>query len=361
MEIMLSGNHFEIGRNLGKFWGDYFSRMDKRDKRNNDHFNNYKEWLTNDKTRKRNIGLLKNMGKHFPALLHELIGMNIGINESKKLGFRSSLYGLFTCWLAESDIISFSEYNGCSSAIFPTKNGFPLAHSDEYEEQFPLLVADISLKKARKTIRFISISHPFQLLGSAAGMTTRFAFQGNSIGCSKDKFEKLRETWPERIPKTVFTRMMLEMASINEIKSLYRNYSSTLPNHHYVVFRDKAYSIEIRPSDSKELRVKELRGKGLHIHTNHFLNDDSGLWVFTDEEESVNRFNSLNQKMEQVESSKQVRNKFLEFLNGYPGLKNRTSGAFFFTIQKGRPLLCEGELSYDSTPFSISVNRNSIQ
>jgi hypothetical protein len=78
MEIMLSGDHFEVGRNLGKFWGDYFSRMDKRVQRNKDHFDKYKEWLMNDEMderKKRNIGLLKNMGKHFPALFQELIGM----------------------------------------------------------------------------------------------------------------------------------------------------------------------------------------------------------------------------------------------------------------------------------------------
>ena len=124
MEIMLSGDHFEVGRNLGKFWGDYFGKLDKRDKRNKDHFNNYKEWLTNDKTRKRNIGLLKNMGKHFPALLHELIGMNIGINESKKLGFRSSLYGLFTCWLAESDIYHSESTMVVRLPYFQQKMGF---------------------------------------------------------------------------------------------------------------------------------------------------------------------------------------------------------------------------------------------
>jgi hypothetical protein len=264
MEIMLSGDHFEIGRNLGKFWGDYFGKMDKRVQHNKDHFDKYKEWLMNDEMDERNIGLLKNMGKHFPALFQDLIRMNIGINESR-IGFKSSLYGLFTCWLAESDE-TFKGYNGCSSVILPIKNGFFLAHSDENEKRYPLLAADVSLKKARKTIQFISISHPFQLLGSAAGMTTKFAFQGNSIGCSKDKFEKLRETWPERIPKTVFTRMMLEMSSINEIKSLYRNFSSTLPKHHYVVLRDKAYSIEIRPSDSKELGVKKLGDRGPYIH-----------------------------------------------------------------------------------------------
>jgi hypothetical protein len=69
--LLLTGDHFEIGRNLGKFWGDYFGKMDKRVQRNKDHFDNYKEWLMNDEMderKKRNIGLLKNMGKHFPAL-----------------------------------------------------------------------------------------------------------------------------------------------------------------------------------------------------------------------------------------------------------------------------------------------------
>ncbi len=194
--LLLTGDHFEIGRNLGKYWGNYFAKMDKEDKWD------YQQWLTNDKIKERNVGLLRNMGDHFPALFHELIGMNIGINESK-VGFKTSLYGLFECWLAECDL-SFTEYNRCSSVILPIKNGFFLAHSDENEKRYPLLVANVSLKTADSTIQFISISHPFQLLGSAAGMTRNFAFQGNSIGCRRDIFYKLFETWPKRIPKDGF-------------------------------------------------------------------------------------------------------------------------------------------------------------
>ncbi len=351
------GDNFEIGRDLGMFWGNYFSKLDKRIKL----YRNYKKWLQDDEIDERRGKLLTNMVQHFPALFHELVGMNIGINESE-IGFKASLFGLFTCWLAETDL-SFEEYNGCSSVLLPIKNGFYLAHSDEYDEPYPLVVADVSLKTADNTFQFISISHPFQLLGSVAGMNRNFAFQGNSIGCSKVIFEKIQNTWHERIiPKTVFTRMMLEKSSIAEIKTLYQNYASTLPNHHYVVFSDMAYSIEVKPSAEIELIVQDPQGDQPHIHTNHFLKDPSYEWEYTDEgKESRERWNILNKKMAGVKSPEQIKRKFKKYLKEYiqdgEKLIDRTSGAFFFTIQQGKPLSCECELNYHGTPrFSISTN-----
>jgi hypothetical protein len=122
-----------------------------------------------------------------------------------------------------------------------------------------------------------------------------------------------------------------------------------------VVIRDKAYSIEVKPNTDKHWSVILLKGVGPHIHTNHFLNN-SRLWVYRDKDESPKRYKYLNKKMMEAKTTELVKIKFLEFLR-YRRLINRTSGAFFFTIQKGRPLSCEGELYYNCNPFSISINR----
>lgn len=362
--LPLKGDNFEIGRGLGKFWGDYFGNLDKRNRRNRKLYKMYKKWLRDDEIDEGRGRFLTNMAQHFPALFHELVGMNVGINESK-IGFKTSLFGLFTCWLGETDE-EYIDCNGCSTVLQPIKNGFFLAHSDEESDEHvklcPLVVAKISLKTADKTSHFISISHPFQLLGSAVGMNRNLAFQGNSIGYNEEISGKLQKTWCKRIPKTVFTRMMLEMSSIDEIEALYKNFGSTLPNHHYVVFSDKAYSIEVRPSAKKDLIVFELEGDKPHIHSNHFLNGDSHRWACSDkdEQESTQRRDFLNKKMESVKSAEDIQTKFLEFLEEYPSKKNKlinsTSGAFFFTIQQGKPLSCECKLYYDGTSFSVSTN-----
>ena len=369
--LELKGDNFEIGRGLGKFWGNYFCKLnkiknDKRIKELHDKCkklldkNEYEEWLQKNHIEKKEYGkLLTNMVQQFPALFDELVGMNVGINESK-IGFKASLFGLFTCWLSETDE-SFTAYNACSSVLLKIKDGFYLAHSDENNAVYPLVVAHVSLKTKDKDSHFISISHPFQLLGSAAGMNHNFAFQGNSIGCKKDIFDKLRDTWHERIPKTVFTRMMLEMSSMDEIKTLYeKNYASTLPNHHYVAFDDKAYSIEVRLSPKQKLIVCPLKGEKPHIHTNHFLDqrrDKNDKY----EKESKGRWNRLKEKMEGIKSEeKDVRDKFLEFLHDRKNkLINRTSGSFFFKIQQRKPLSCKGELYFDNTPININTNRTS--
>lgn len=362
LPLRLKGNNFEIGRRLGRFWGDYFGKMYK----SNNYckrglYCEYKEWLQNNEIEDNYAGIMTNMVQHFPSLFDELVGMNVGINESK-IGFKTSLLGLFTCWLAETDESS-EQYNECSSFLLPTKNGFFLAHTDENTSQYPLVVADVSLESADKISHFISISHPFQLLGSAAGMNHNFAFQGNSIGCNEDIFDRLQDTWFKRIPKTVFTRMMLEKSNISEIETLYQKHKSTLPNHHYVVFRDKAYSIEVKPTDKKELIVRKLNSDLAHIHTNHFLDDDSSQWGYVNKNESYARLKFLKEKINGVKSAEEIQRIFQEFLEEYTSgsaknkLINRTSGSFFFTIEQDKPLSCEGELYFDNNSFSASTRK----
>jgi len=365
LPLRLKGDNFEIGRGLGRYWGDYFGNLNKISKRNECLYGKYKDWLQDSEIDEGRGRFLTNMVQHFPALFDELVGMNVGINESN-IGFNTSLFGLFTCWLGETD----EEYlncSGCSTVLLPIKNGFYLAHSDEESDdkfkQLPLVVADVSLETDDKHAHFISISHPFQLFGSAVGMNHNLAFQGNSITYNEEISRKLEKTWEKRIPKTVFTRMMLEMSGIKEIKALYNNYGSTLPNHHYVVFRDKAYSIEVKPTDKKELIVCEMEGEEAYIHTNHFLKDDSGKWVDEYKNESPARLKFLKEKINGVKSAEEIQRIFQEFLEEYLSgipknkLINRTSGAFFFTVEQDKPLSCEGELYFDNNSFSASTRK----
>lgn len=338
--IKLNGNNFEIGRKLGKFWGDYFGVLDQRIPVKRHLYYDYREWLQDNEIDNARGTLLKNMTCQFPHLYDELVGMNVGINESS-IGFKTSLFGLFTCWLAESDL--------CSSVVLKTSNGYFLAHSDEYDGQYPMLVADVSLDVEGKTKYFHSVSHPFQLLGSAVGMNQNFAFQGNSIGYNKDTLKKLQASWDKRIPKTVFTRMMLEMSSIEEIKAIYQKNSSTLPNHHFVVFPEMAYSVEVKPDNGNGVAVQKLKNY-LQVHTNHFLEDTSGAWEDKDFKESKTRYSCLETVMKGVNASEQIQEKFIKFLKTYKQdgeiLEKRTSGVFFFTIQNGKPLSCEVHLLY---------------
>ncbi len=339
--IQLEGNNFEIGRGLGKYWGDYFTKLNKEIPCQRHLYYDYREWLQDTNIDEDRGKLLTDMVRQFPSLFDELVGMTIGINESK-IGFEVTIFGLFTCWLAETDL--------CSSVVLKTSDGYFLAHSDEYDGQYPMVVADVSLEvKKGKTKYFHSVSHPFQLLGSAVGMNQNFAFQGNSIGCNKDTLKKLQASWDKRIPKTVFTRMMLEMSTIDEIEAIYQKYPSTLPNHHYVIFPDKAYSVEVIPDSDKGVEKQKLNND-IHVQTNHFLSNTSKKWQCSGFEESKTRRRELGSTMNGVNTAEQVQEKFIKFLKTYKQegeiLVKRTSGSFFFTVQKDKPLSCEVHLFY---------------
>ncbi len=350
--LKLAGNNFEIGRGLGKYWGDYFAKLNIEVPGQRHLYYDYREWLQDSDIDEDRGKLLTNMVRQFPNLFDELVGMTIGINESK-IGFEASLFGLFTCWLAETDL--------CSSVVFKTSDGYFLAHSDEYDGQYPMVVADVSLEVNGKTKSFYSVSHPFQLLGSAVGINQEFVFQGNSIGCNKVTLENLQLTWNKRIPKTVFTRMMLEMSSIEEIKSLYENNASTLPNHHYVIFPDKAYSVEVKPDPGNGLVIQTLKND-LQIHTNHFRQDTSGIWEDEDLEESKTRYRRLETMMRGVNTAEQIQKAFFEFLKTYKQygekLEKRTSGVFFFTVQQDKPFSCEVRLLYDNKEHHIPFHQS---
>jgi len=67
-------NNFEVGRNLGKYWGDFFGERGFR-KNYECLYEEYKEWLLTDKLATDRLFLLNNVALNFPELMSEIIGM----------------------------------------------------------------------------------------------------------------------------------------------------------------------------------------------------------------------------------------------------------------------------------------------
>jgi hypothetical protein len=233
-----------------------------------------------------------------------------------------------------------------------------MVHSDEYDDTVPLVVADVILHGMKGEKHFISISHPFQLLGSAAGLNGAFAVQGNSIGCIS-KFRKLAK---ENLPKTVLSRKMLEKTSPQEAAHLYELYPCSLPNHHLFITNEAVYSLKVRLGQSEgehnktSLEVLDLGMGKTFIHTNHFQDEDTkgSPWVYEDSEnESPERLDALKEAVKGVRTPYELEDAFLNFLRCYPKQLNRkrlldmVSGLFSFHVgHTGFPYLRNFTSSY---------------
>jgi len=210
------------------------------------------------KDRKDTQVLQKKIQKTFPEIWKEITGMLKGINEYQdkdRLGFATALGGLFSCILAETD-----ESFGCSTAVLRHKSGSYMIHSDEYDEICPIVIANVEVELGnRKKSYFTSISHPFQLFGSAAGLNESFAFQGNSIFFSDEK-EELKELYQDGklIPKTFLSRKILESKSPEKAAKLYQKYPCSLPNHHIFISRAGIHSLEIRSNKPANISLKKI-------------------------------------------------------------------------------------------------------
>ena len=356
--IRLEGDNRTIGMELGRYWGSYFSALSIPRRHSGDvgrpyHKNllhKYEGWLKKDrndldKTRAK-------VEKAFPDLWEEIVGFHEGLSTS---GFdcKPTLSGLFSCIVAEADECA------CSTVILSTENGYTMVHSDEYDDTAPLVVADVVLHRMEGEKRFVSISHPFQLLGSAAGLNGFFAVQGNSIGC-KSKFRKLARY---NLPKTILSRKMLEMKSPQEAAHLYEQHPCSLPNHHLFITNRAVYSLKVRlsPSAGKHkkitLEVVDLEAGETFCHTNHFQDENikESPWVYEGcEDESPERLLALKETVNGVTTPHELEDVFLNFLSRYPKQLNRrrlldmTSGLFCFQVgHKGFPYLRSFMSSYD--------------
>lgn len=228
--IKVVGDNHTIGWELGRYWGNYFASLNIRRKKHSwgneklhkQLYCKYRDWLTADR---KELELVRNKIRlQFPDLWEEVVGQYEGLQNSD-LSFAKdiTLNGLLSCVLAEADEAA------CSTTVLFSESGYTMVHSDEYDKTSPLVAADIVLSGIDGNKPFFSISHPFQLFGSAAGINATFAVQGNSIGCTA----KIRKMAQQNIPKTIISRKILEMDRPEEAANLYRTHPCSLPNHHF--------------------------------------------------------------------------------------------------------------------------------
>jgi len=354
--ITISGNNFDVGRELGRYWGGYFSLLKNRGEQSPHYelFDYYRKYLKKD--RKDTHALQVNVKTAFPEIWEEIRGMWTGVNEYKKeLGFRTKLSGLFSWILGETDSDKVEDYwRGCSTAVLRDESGYSMVHSDEYDTIDPLVVANVTLKLKGQKKCFTSISHPFQLFGSAAGANESFAFQGNSIPCSEQIFNDLKKSHKKRrrVPKTVLSRKLLELSTPCEAKKLYQQYPCTLPNHHMLISSQGAHSLQVKPvGENMAFLEKIILQKGeAFCHTNHFKGkddkDDDISWSYKKNKESNNRLGALEGNISKALDSSSLERCFLNFINSEK-LFTQTTGIFCFRVpNNGKPILQKIYLNY---------------
>lgn len=353
----IQGSHFKIGYDLGKYWGNYFQKHNNiqgQDKRKKRLVKQYLKWISHPDWNSELEPLLENTMKHFPDIINEIAGMEKGVTES---GLSTSLMNIFDLCLGETS----NEKCHCSSIVAKTKNGFMMGTNDEdYDNVYPLLFAKVALENGKSSKRFASISHPFQLFGSAAGMNKHIAFQGNSIGFSDDVYQKLKKSWGLRIPKTVLSRKMLEMDDIDQIKSLLESCHTTLPNHHYIIAHDGAFSVDVVPNldnidHFKGNTINIIEIKDQHFHTNDFLKDNGSrrksyltgeTWKWSleeDRDDSEKRYEKLKAETRNLLDYESIKNILQSMALDY---KDRTSASIFFKMNK-RTAYCESSSYFD--------------
>jgi len=182
--VNFEGNYAKIGEKLGEWWGNFLLNNNPKNQKSKDIIEYYLINI-NDAWKDKYSPLLINVIKCFPDIFEEIYGITKGV---LKTGLETSFLDIFAFCLAETG----EPNSNCSSVILKNKGGLFLAHNEEYDKIYPLLLAKVNLRKNLTCKTFISISYPFQLFGSAAGMNRNFAFQGNSIGYS-GKVKKLEK------------------------------------------------------------------------------------------------------------------------------------------------------------------------
>ncbi|MHB8790155.1 MAG: C45 family autoproteolytic acyltransferase/hydrolase [Desulfobulbaceae bacterium] len=333
--IQISGNHYQVGYRLGKWWGEYFlaNRQTPAMKRLLKKYD-YFDYLQNSWSISKNghAPLLEHTMQCFPEIIQEIAGIEKGVSDAfsdSSVKTIPSFLDIFCLCLGETDD---PKYN-CSSIVLKTKKGYFLGHNEEYTTRYPLLVAKVDLHTSTGKKRFVSISHPFQLFGSSAGMNRSLAFSGNSIGC-KDQEHWLRDTWQDRLPKTVISRKLLELSTQEEAEQLFSRYHVTLPSHQYIISCDRARSFQIIPTrnthqnPSKQLMVNEI-AEPMHWHANHFTNFSE--WQFSKEyqQNSIERHDYISKSIKPSEKNVQ---KLLVGMAQHSKFSHQTAASLFFTI-----------------------------
>lgn len=360
--VEISGNNYEVGKLIGQWWGDYFEEQINK---NNQGINkSYLSWLIEDMSDYYKE-LYDNTERNFPDLIEEIEGMAKGINNSKlQLKKKVTPKQVFVRSLWEGK-------RSCTSAIFRKKNGYLLCHNLEDDSPpgcadgiFPLCFSKVKLHSNNYERSFISISYPFSLLGTV-GINQYLAYQGNTIG---DKGKTTTQSWHKRIPSSVFQRKLLEMTSKEEIEEFLNKYYITIPGHNYIVFHDKAYSLEIRPTTIREKPEQQYklipREDDFHIHTNYFRYQDYHVdnnWLYPHEKinESISdwRFDKLTEFTGKYSNKDTEDQEIMEFFTSLAKVNYKyTSASLFFDIS-GEKKICSGSFYFDATQnFRIHLN-----
>jgi hypothetical protein len=344
--IELTGSNYQIGYKAGRWWAEYFLRNRKVEAvRKFLRWCNYIDYFQNSWDSKNEIHapLLRNTMKWYPEIIKEIAGMEKGVSDAfhhHKTKINVSFLDMFCLMLGETYDL---DYN-CSSAVLRTPTGHMLAHNDEYTARYPILVSKVAIKTTGRVRRFISVSYPFQLLGSSAGTNGFLAYSGNSIGC-KEQLATLRSTWVDRVPLALFPRKLLEAKTIHEVTDLFSQHHITLPSHHYIIFSNKAYSLQIRPSlrpssdPGNQITVMKI-DRDVHCHTNHFISGEGHdkKWVYyrPGELESLGRCKYLSDKLKNQHvcgDDLHVKKVFLDMAQ-HSRYRKQTAASFFFRVTK---------------------------
>lgn len=243
--VQLTGDPETVGHALGLWWATQHPEA----------YDSETAW--SDRLRP----LLASTALYFPEVLEEISGMTRGAIAG---GIATSFLDMFAQALGETTTKG-------SSVLVQSARGWILGHDEQGEQKVPLCFSRVDSGK----LPFMSVSRPFQLLGSACGANSRLSMQGNAMGFAGHATQ-LEETWAHRVPKTVFSRKMLEATSIEDIVNLYSKVHTTLPSHHFICGNDSAYSCEVRPaldtnaSPRQQLSFRRVTAP-VENHTNQFM------------------------------------------------------------------------------------------
>jgi len=292
--VNFTGTHFDIGKELGKWWVEKINAIE--DKKFLNKRNTRFKLRLKDAWKDQHFPLLHYAYKNFPEIMDEIAGMAEGINEK---GWKTSVENVF--------MYATGEVWGCSSVLVRTDGGFLLGHNEEDDMVYPLCFANVHLKGENYDQKFVSVSYPFQLFGSVVGMNSSMAFQGNSIGTA-GKLRMLKSSWHKRAAKTFFTRKMLECHDIEEVEQLYHHHHAALPSHHFVAFKDEAYSLEIRPIEIDQNPYGQMTSSLIKVdqivHANHFILNNGKTyqdWKWKDEDHTDKNSNDRYSALKEIQ------------------------------------------------------------
>ena len=267
--VSFSGNRYKVAFDLGEYWAKYWAEERKAGRKckrfDLEHHRHCSPSTEQSLARAQAL-----VARKFPALKKEIECMVAGINCA---GVKANYAGLFAQVLGEAG-------PGCATIGVLSKSGKGgmLSHNEEDSWDTPLCFSHVTISGPGAPRRFLSVSYPYQLFGSAAGATTRFAFSGNSIYLCSKLETAVRNTRAHRVPKTVLTRLLLEERSMAGAKQLLSEHHLLQANNLCFLTAAGPFKAQIVPNESLHSRknlqiVWEPPVDGRICQTNHLRRD----------------------------------------------------------------------------------------